>query len=475
MAYQTPRIERIKDNVIRIYHPDIIEPKTYLTASVAATGTTLTVADNAGYSNTDPQDLLLLEGLGIETAEITRVNGAITAGTSLTVQAVIFAHGVNTSIQKILFNKFEVRGSNTDAATAASTNGTIVQFAGSNTTPINVTGQYTDFVVTGTTYTYYGVRFYNSLVTTTYYSAFSDGIIGTDFTPKTVGFIRRNAFKNIGETFDGRFTADWVYDQIYLGELDVLKELKRWSWLYVFDNDLGNITTGLRRIALPTDIEDDRTNKSILGLRVANDPNLTYMDKTDYEILMQNIPYTTLSSTAAIGATTLVLTDSRDFADSGSVNIQGTSYTYTGNTRSTNTLTGLTALTAEITSGAEIWQNITFGTPLKYAIIDGYAHFDIPPDSSFSGRNIWIDYYKTITKLDSDTDEISVNDPQILISWLEMAIKKEKANGELALNDISLIEYNRRKQLLKANELSGQKISLVPNVYTYNEPPYFYA
>lgn len=459
MAYQAPKIERIGDNIIRIYHPDYLAPRTYLTASVAATGTTLTVVNNEGFAE---HDVVLLEGFGIENAEIKEVNAAVTAGTSLTITAATFAHGINCAVQKILFDQVEVSGTTTLTGSKAH----------AATMALNAGGNYTDYVLSsdlqGDTYIF--ARYYNSMASTPFYSSYSDGL-SADFGPKTVGFIRRNAFANIGEKYDGvRFTSQWVYDQIYLGELDVAKELRRWSWLYSFDYDLGNLTEGLRRIALPSDIEDDKTNKSIMGVRIEDEINMDYMDWTEYQDAMNGVAYTTLATAASIGDTTLVLTDSRDFEDSGSVNIAGTSYTYTTNTRSTNTLSGLTALSAGIAVDSEIWQSISFGTPGRYAINDGYLYFDIPPDSDLEGRNIWIDYYKTITKCDSDNDEVEVADPQLIISWLEMAIKKEKANGALNLSDVSYVTYNRRKELLVKNEMSGQRMRFVPDVPLSNKP-----
>ena len=117
MAYPAPRLKLVRDNVLRIYHPEPVEPKSYLTAAVSATGTTLTVRSNAGFSNTDPQSLLLLESLGSANAEIKRVNGAITAGTSLTCQALTFAHAIDTPVQAMLFDQFEVSGSSTATGT----------------------------------------------------------------------------------------------------------------------------------------------------------------------------------------------------------------------------------------------------------------------------------------------------------------------------------------------------------------------
>lgn len=464
MAYSFPKIELVKDNVIRVYHPEPLEPKTYLTASVAAGGTALTVRSNLGFSNTNPQDLLLFEGLGNKNAEIKRINGAITAGTALTSQAVTFAHGIDSSIQKILFDQIEIRGSDTDAATAASTSGTIVQFNGNNLNPINITGLFTDFIVTGTTYSFYGARFHNSLVTTVYYSAFSDGVGSSGHDFNTVGYIRRNAFANQSEEMIGKFTAQWVYDQIFSGELDIKKELRQGRDFTVIDYDAGNLATGQIAFTLPSDIEDTNTNGSMLGLRIAKRQNLTYINQAGYQALMDGVGFTTLSSTAAVGATTMVLTDSRDFDDSGSVNIAGTSYSYTGNTRSTGTLTGFTALTAEITSGTNVFQNITFGEPTQYTIDDGSVKFDVPISSDFNGRNIWMDYYINPPRVNTDSDALTVNDPMLIQFYLEMMIRKKKANGSLPINDPMVLEYEKRKLKYLRNELSGQAVQLIPAV-----------
>lgn len=452
MAYQSPQINFVKNNQIRIQHTEPIAPISYLTASVASSGVTLTMRNNEGFSNTDPQSLVLLENLGSTQAEIVRVNGAIIAGTSLTVQALTFSHNIDTPVSRILFNQAEISGAATETGAK-----TVIA-----TITLQIANQFTDYLVSGTTYAYYFVRFYNSLATTPFYSAYSDPIASSDFNPKSAGFIIRNAFADLGEDIGGRFTKEWCYDKIYQGELDVCKELKRWSWLIEQNYDLGNLSEGLDKIALPSDIEDNQTNKSILGLRISNQLNMWYLDKVEFEERMSGVNLTTLATTANVGATTLVLTDSDDFEDSGSVDIIGDNYTYTANNRTTNTLSGLTALSAGITAGVNVWQGARFGTPTNYSVNDGYIYFDISPDSDLEGRNVWIDYYKTPTKVDSDGDLISVNDPYLIQLWLEIQIKKLKGNGTVEVKDISFIDFNRRKQLLIKNEISGQKLSMRP-------------
>ena len=107
---------------------------------------------------------------------------------------------------------------------------------------------------------------------------------------------------------------------------------------------------------------------------------------------------------------------------------------------------------------------MTFGEPLQYTVAGGTIYFVTPPSSDFSGRNIWLDYYKTITRADSDGDSISVNDPYLIQLWVECQIKKKKNGGILAADDNSWLEYRRRKVLLVQNEISGQNLRLVPSV-----------
>lgn len=537
MAYTQPKIQKLRDDVIRVYHPETLEPRTYLTANLSAAGTTNTVANTEGWTN---YDLILYEGYEIENAEIKKVGAAVSAGTSLTSSAVTFSHSINCPLMRVLFNQIEISGAS--SITGVKGDATLID--------ITVAQPFTEYVLSSAlqAYAYIFVRFYNSLASTPFYSGYSDGIATTDLTSKTLGFIKRNSFKNVGEKFEGRFTDDWFYDQIYLGELDVAKELKRWSWLYSFDYDMGNLSEGQWRVALPTDIEDKMTGKSIMGVRVDGDINLDPIDWTQYQNVMNGVNHTTLSSAASVGDEKLVLTDSRDFDDSGTVTLKtllsgvvfsnssgdvvmgtytahglatgdkinvsgctndyantnwtityltantftldGASWasftgadvtgdvvpiksktiTYTGNSRGTNTLTGITALTVSVAASVDVWQNLSFGTPEQYAVNNGYIYFDIPPDSNLDGRNIWLDYYTTISRKNSDGDEITVNDPLLMVYWMEMAIKREKSNGELAITDPSWIAYEQAKKRLIRNEISGQHLYLVPSVPERDKP-----
>lgn len=458
MALQNARLKLVNENTIRVLHPEEVEPNTFLTATAASGATSITVKSNFGFSN---QELLLVEGFGSKLAEIKKVNAAVSAGGTLTTSALTFAHGVDCKVSKVLFDQVEISGS-----TTATGSKTVIA-----TVNLNVSGLWTDYILlpAATTYAFYHARYGNSLSTTTYNGGYSDAIASTNFTGKTIGFIRRTAFDDLNEELGGKFTLQWVYDKIYQGELNIVKRMKRWSWTKVEDSDLGNLTIGMRRIALPSNIEDNKTNKSILGLRIGNGMNLTYIDKSEYEEVMDSVPYTTLGANIASLDTTVTLTDSRDFPDSGYIRLSnGTPYAYTTNTRSTGVLSGFTAFTTTFTSGDDAWGEVSFGEPLRYTVMDGYAYFDVPPSSDFNGRNIWMDFWKVPTKVDSDGDEITVNDPEALILWLKMQVKSKKLNGELPVNDISIALYEAQVLQLQRNEVSGQKLQLVPAIPNSN-------
>lgn len=475
MAYAALQLHFIKDNVLRISHPSLPEtPATYLVAPNLASATNLTVRDNTAFSNALGGDLILIGKFGEEQAEIKQINGAITAGTSLTTTALTFAHPINTPVRKILFDQIEIYGNTTASSSGAVLIATI---------NIDPTAEFTDYVISGATSAFYGTRPIRS-VATTYQGSYSDFISASGYSTDTVGFIIKNAFEAVGEKIkeDGMFSRSWAYDQIFLGEQDIAGELKKWSWLQEFEYNVGNIALGVNSFTLPANIADKNTPKCIQGIRIGTGNNLTYISKAEFEFLFQNVAKTTVGTTYAVGANTVVLTDSKDFPDSGSINVYTNNtidaISYTTNTRSINTITGVTSNDSGGTAGDPVWFGEPQGRPSRYTIYEGTVYFDTVPDTSVNlvGLNIWIDYYKQVTRVTSDGDSITVPDPLCIQHWLEAMIKKYRAGGKLDQNDTSWIEYLKDKKRLINNETSGQRTSLVPSFfsdYNYRNQGYY--
>ena len=163
------------------------QPTTILTASVAAAGTTLTVANNGGFAN---NDYLLLGKLGEEKTEIVKIGAAVSAGTSITIGACTFAHNEDTPVIKLDFNqvRFYYGSTNVSSSSAALAVAQALD-------PTDIFNYYED----STNTTGYGfVRFYNS--TTTGYSDYSDAIPYTGYTKKMLRMIRQKVRRLINET-----------------------------------------------------------------------------------------------------------------------------------------------------------------------------------------------------------------------------------------------------------------------------------
>lgn len=463
MAYQALQFELLRDNVLRISHPSLPStPSTYLTAANAAGATALTVRDNGSFSSSLGGDLLLIGETGNEQTEIVYVNGAITAGTGLTTSTLVFAHPINTPVRKIIFDKIEVFGNSSASSSGATSIATI---------SIDPTAPYTEYIVTGTTYAYYGIRGVRSIATT-YNGSYSDFIAAGGFDTDTVGFIINQAFNACGEQIreNGILSKQWAYDQVFLGEQDVARERKKWSWLQEFAYDAGNVTLGVNSLTLPTNIADKNTPSVLQGVRIGVGQNLKAISKAEYDALFLNVSNTTVGTTYASGATSIVLTDSRDFQDSGSFNVYTAGTTidnvlYTTNTRSTNTVTGVTSNNSGGTAGEPVWNGEPQGIPLRYTVYEGVLYFDTVPDltTNLVGSNVWLDYYKKVTRVNTDGDSITVPDPLCIQYWLEAMIKKAKAGGKLEANETSWIGYLTKKKRLVDNEVLGQGSSFVPN------------
>ena len=129
-------------------------------------------------------------------------------------------------------------------------------------------------------------------------------------------------------------------------------------------------------------------------------------------------------------------------------------------------MSGFTAFTAAILAASVVWQGNTDGEPRRYTVTDGYVYFVTPPASDFNGRSVFIDYNKTATRPNSDGDAVTfVSDPQVYISWLEVAIKRENANGVISPDDSSVRMYEQRKAMLAMQDVMPDGLKMVIDPY----------
>jgi len=467
MAYSEPRIVSVDGRTIRIAHLDEpAQPKSFLSAAVAALGTTLTVQDNTGLAS---GDYVRLGKAGSDRTEIVRVSAAVTRGISLTTTATVFAHPIGTEAERLVFDQWRIYGNTTNSSTGATLIATV---------DMQVDAPYTTYINTGTEYDFYLALAYDSNAASAS-DNYSDGVArSTGYGSNTVGSLIESALDGAKAKRGTIITDKWFMREINDCLRYVTGKLKRWSYLQTFDYVLGQTTRGLYSVALPSDIEDANSPKSILSVRVGGGKSLEYSDKIEFEAELEDVHRTQVTTEATSGATTLEIDNSYDLADSGSVDVfvSGTKYTitYTGVTRSATAgvLTGVPAsgtgsISVTIAVDTNVWQNAVEGKPETWTVYDGTIYFWPLPDSLHDNLNVYLDYYTVRTSVDSAGDSIEGPRYDAVKHWLIAKLRAQTvATGKLDFNDPDWTLFREILGDLIRREISGQRHKMSPRINT---------
>lgn len=443
---------------IWVQFPDLSNnEKTYFDADEAAGQTTL----SANGTNFSTDQYVVLGTPGQEKTEIVKLSAA--SSSSLTSGATVFAHSRGDRITFIPYNQIVVERSTDSGVNYTPLTAIDIRPDASETYLQRPSDSSTD---------YYRVRFYNS--TSTLYSAYSDGVVASGYVDNSVHSIKQRALKGLGEKIGGRLTDQFLNESLWEGrrEVDQDPRVRRFSFRTKFNTDIGNIIPGRWSVTAPTDLRDPNTPKNILSLRIGRKNNsVEYQDVNRFNQNYTDVAHSTLNGSITTGSTSIILTSSGDFDESGSIDIAAESVsgtvdniTYTANSESTDTLTGAASIADNHASGRDVWQNVTFGEPTAYTVNDGTIYFDRPFDDDLAGENIYMDYYKEMPVYDSDNDTLDEPDFDLYVSYLKWKIKYLKSNGKLKpQEDGDYLEWERRKEALINKETLGQTIHLIPD------------
>lgn len=385
--------------------------------------------------------VLLFGKFGSEGAEIKKTH-SLTAPSGDTVtlaSALSLDHDKDTNVSILAFDKIEFSYS-------ATLGGSKTVLVTPDIDPEQDEMTYEDSVHTSG---YYFTRYYNSL--SGLYSDYSDGIPYSGLPDNTVGYAIDTAMTELGAGFNDRLTFSmcigWTKQMLRL----VRGKMKAWAKYQEYDYNFGTLSQGVRRIAVPDSLYDKNSNRSILTLRVGSGLPLTPIDREEYVRKTEDAIYTEVSTQAIAGDTSIVLTDTSDLADSGTIYIyvSGTRYdiTYTTNTRSTNTLSGIPAsgdgaITVTSAVSSPVWQGVDEDEPLYFNISDGYVYLWPMISSTFEGNNLTGDFYTDIEDIDSQMDVIKGSKFDMLIPYLKFKIRTVKDNdGKEDLKDPSYAEF----------------------------------
>ena len=261
--------------IITIKNPEILDtPYTYV-ASQYTGGTSLTVEDSAGFAN---NDLIFVGGKGNEKSEVTDLTATPSNSTTLTITALNFNHEAGESVQKVLWDKFDIQYKTSEEGSWQNL-ATQVDFdwRQDETTYIHEAGE--------STY-YYRSRYYNSATGT--YSAWSDTVEGTGLNRLQVGSLISQV-RRFAKDENAQAVSDEDIIRDFNSVTDIVKGLNRRWWFlkteYQFDTEAG-----VSEYDLPSDCErvhrlkyryDDGSSDVEYYLKYLNETrfNYEYRDK----------------------------------------------------------------------------------------------------------------------------------------------------------------------------------------------------
>lgn len=439
--------------------------ETYLTADSAAADTTLTVKDIDGFG---VSDYLIVGELGTETCELVKVHASTApSGTTITLitGGLEFAQSAGTKIYKVPYNQVEISHS-------ATLTGAKSVLATQN---IQVDGLKHIYRDTTQTSGYYFARYKDETGST--FSGYSDGIPYGGWAANTVGYIFEQSTRNNDVEIGDIVTRDDLFNYTNDCVRFIRGKLKRFPQYLKANYVAGQTTRGVYETALPTNIDDNDTLKSIKAARIGSESRpLTPVDPQIFEERMGDAVVTQVRTEASATDTTLEIDNSYDFDDSGTVTvyISGTQYdiTYTGVTRSATAgvLTGIPSsgtgsISVTIPVDTNVWQNEEEGEPQVVSVRNGYLTYYPLPDASYDNKNIYLDYFISFTEVDSEGDEIDSQRFGLVLDYVTWRVRmKTKNNGMLDMQDGWYMQFKEKlNDYIRTTPLAF-KNKMIPNI-----------
>lgn len=432
--------------------------RTFLTVNTASGATTLTVKNITSFAD---NQILVVGEFGNEGAEIVYINGTPSGSTITLDSGTVFPHSSSSPVIVIDFDQVEF--SHATGTTSATIDATLATVNMVVDTPDFT--RYNDIVYTTG---YYFIRFKNSI--TNVYSDYSDPIPVSGYGLFSARTIIDKALGEINKSTSQVLSDSFAFEQIDNCQTEVVRELKRWSFMQKFDEIIGTVTTGSWKVPIPADLDDENTNKSIYQLRVGSQQRLTWVDKEKFDEFQIGVSYSTLSVILNVGDSTMTLTDSGDFDETGTVTIGAYSYDYTAN----DTSTGVLTLSDVVPSGenqavgADVFQGATTGLPTFWTIYGGNIYYTPNTASTYDDNNLYMDYYTKLIQTTTDSQVIVIPDPTVVINYLCWKFLKKLANGEETTGSQSYRDvYIARREKMKQKETMNRTFKLKPRVQNF--------
>jgi len=402
--------------------------------------------------------LILIGELGDEGSEIIKTDDSTApSGNTVTLLSnLIKSHAKDTSVYILRYDQIEFSHS--------------VLATGTKTVMVtkNINAEDIQTIYDDDTYDsgFYHTRYYNTITET--YSSYGDPIPYAGLAANTVGYIVNLAMQETGKNFSEKLTFEVMIAEINACLRYIRGSLKKWSNFEEFNYILDQMNRGEYRFALPSTYYDKNSNRSLLDIRIADIIGLDYVDVREMNEARRDVVQTTVATTAAIAATSLVLTSTANLGDTGTIHIYKSNTLYSidfsANDKDTNTLI-VSALEVEITADLNAWYGESESRPQVYTINDGYIEFWPLIDTVKQGADIILDFYTDIVVINSDADEISYARFDMIKHWLKWQIRNIVDNdGKVDINDDDYKMFLVILNDAKRRETTGQKYKQKPKI-----------
>lgn len=439
---------------------------TFMSADAVAGATSIGVVSTVGFVSlgTSSGQILCIGEIGQERSEIIKTSSATgPGGTSVTLvsSGLRFDHPQDTKVYIIDWDRWEVQ----TAATVSGTKSTLTTY------PRYLDPEQDESIYRDTTVSsgFYFIR-YNESITNTY-SDWSDAIPYAGYPDNSVFSIKERALETLNQKVDSEIiTSDFLNHALWEGRREYHNSPGKRPFRRKYNTDIGNVGAGQYRAALPADIEKGYGAENVFGVRIGTHENLEYYDKKDWDADYENSAHTNLNVAYAVGDQDLWCDNVRDFEDSGSVMLNGTTLTYSARGVSGGTLRISTqGEWGSDGSTDDVWQNRSHGLPTCFTVwadVGGsaYIYFSQPLDTAYVGQNIFLDYYRKVVDLDSDADELDEPQYDMFVPYLAYRVKQRLNSGLNSLSDPQYQEWILRKtNALQAENLMTE-IRISPSI-----------
>ncbi len=408
---------RVKENALA---------RTFLSADEAAGQTAVTVKDTGGFA---VAKYVWFDPFGAN-SEIIAIHAPTTpTGNVITLAtATAFAHSNGEEVLNVEFNQVEI-------SHAATLTGTKTVLATEGMTAREKEHKYLDI---SQTTGFYFARYKDSVAST--FGSYSDGVAYNGWANNSVGFMIDSALRELSLSFSEQIQMVDCLRWINKGMREIKAKVRRWPEHYIYNAIIGQAQRGTNIVAMPVDIYDSETNRSVESFRIGDGPGLYYTEPDIFDTQMGAVKFTDVRTEASAADTTLAVDNSYDYDDAGTVtvyvaNVKHT-ITYTGITRSdtVGVLTGVPAsgdgsISVTIPVDTKVWQDDAEGQPIIYTVRNGQFEFWPLVDAQNDNQNVYLDYNAEATEVDSEIDTIDYQRFDMLNDYLTWRLWCKAENG----------------------------------------------